>query len=75
MWSSKIIKERDRLEAETGVPIQYLIARPELYTVLCEEAGLTEFGQMEEFSGMILYVSDIQAEEYVFAVNVKNIEA
>jgi hypothetical protein len=24
---------------------------------------------------MILYVSDIQAEEYVFAVNVKNIEA
>jgi hypothetical protein len=30
---------------------------------------------MEEFSGMILYVSDIQAEEYVFAVNVKNIEA
>jgi hypothetical protein len=62
------------LEAETGNQVQYLIVRPELYTVLCEESAGSEFDLIEELAGMIVLSSDIQAEEYVLAINIKNVE-
>lgn len=74
MWLQRIRQERRKVEDDTGHIPDFLIIRPELSTILCEEIGDCPFGMLEALDGMIVATSDLLVEEYSFGVYIHKYE-
>lgn len=63
-WKDQILRDRERVEAETGKTPEYVIVHPSVWTELCAN----NYRLPPDMEGMVLAVSDTLIVPYVFAV-------